>query len=652
MAGDFEDMSPMCEVLGQECEGWGFRDWGLMVKTLQDDDDDALLEEQKETLARVLAAALRLAPEEASASSAPKGRKSVGDEDLSGVATVLQALPKLVSSLGLNAGVLCALLGVVENLPVSHDMSTRQAKSLGLAVDALSDAALKTQDIKVVRHAARALDTVCKVPPGVEALLEGNFASLAEAVCKQTTAGMQAIARGSKPSATAIMGIRRAAVINGMFDLGRWNRAFLREAQECAESTARNASTAPEAAFAAVALSHSALMWRMYSHMRTENEDAEEVAAARDALVDHWGTIALSEQPLFVRMAAVAAIGDAAALSDMGKGAEQVRRKGVVAMAKAAARLFEEESADSDEFEKTVCDLLGYDGACDGLDLYRDAAIRLNTALFKTHANGKADDEATSEIIATLHIGFEPMSDRDTTNWLAEGVRTAASQDDGKASQMMLGAHQKMYSKILDMVNAREDEKEASKALVSSVSNLNLSPHAATKYVSEGLKWSLSALPSIERLGFLDIVGLATSKLPAEEAARLLNVLEDTCKSKKVSLKDASGPFGFISRLRHKLVEAADGGSTWAVTKTGGKSPATPASRGGRASHGTPLSAGPGGRLFSQGDEEMSQEIGSAKSSQKKRGSGGKKKKKRASMDSDKSEEDEEGFKSTRSSRA
>jgi len=176
----------------------------------------------------------------------------------------------------------------------------------------------------------------------------------------------------------------------------------------------------------------------------------------------------------------------------------------------------------------------------------------------------------------------------------------------------------------------------------------------------------MSALPSQVRLGFLDMVGLTTSKIAPEDAAKMLNLLEDMCKEKKVSLKETSGALGFISKLRHKLVEAADGGA-WQQPPAR-KSLATPAARTpgsgkGRSSQGTPVSAVKMERLTGAdggGDEEMSQPVGGGKGGKKRSSagssaSGGRRKSggKRKGIESDpESEEDEEGFKSTRSSRA
>ena len=199
----------MCDALSDSCEGWGFGDWGLMVKTLEDDDDEALLEEQKETLARLLAASLRLAPDDAAAAaSAPKGRKSGGGDDTSGVSVVLAALPGLLSRLGLNSGILSALLDVVSSIPVSKGLSTKHAKSLGKVVDVVSEAAVKSQDARVVKNAALALSNIASSPPGILALINSNFAALADTLSKQASTGLASVSKGSRPSAAATMGIR------------------------------------------------------------------------------------------------------------------------------------------------------------------------------------------------------------------------------------------------------------------------------------------------------------------------------------------------------------------------------------------------------------------------------------------------------------
>jgi hypothetical protein len=211
VAGEYEDLECMCDALSDSCEGWGFGDWALMVKTLEDDDDEALLEEQKETLARLLAASLRLAPDDAAAAtSAPKGRKSGGGDDASGVSVVLAALPGLVSRLGLNSGILSALLDVVSSIPVSKGLSTKHAKSLGKVVDVVSEAAVKSQDARVVKNAALALSKIASSPPGILALIDSHFAALADTLWKQASTGLASVSKGSRPSAAATMGIKYA----------------------------------------------------------------------------------------------------------------------------------------------------------------------------------------------------------------------------------------------------------------------------------------------------------------------------------------------------------------------------------------------------------------------------------------------------------
>jgi len=52
---------------------------------------------------------------------------------------------------------------------------------------------------------------------------------------------------------------------------------------------------------------------------------------------------------------------------------------------------------------------------------------------------------------------------------------------------LMLAAQQKIYGAVIDLVDRKEDESEASKALVLSVSSLQLAPHEAAQYVGDSI---------------------------------------------------------------------------------------------------------------------------------------------------------------------
>jgi len=53
---------------------------------------------------------------------------------------------------------------------------------------------------------------------------------------------------------------------------------------------------------------------------------------------------------------------------------------------------------------------------------------------------------------------------------------------------LMLAAQQKIYGAVIDLVDRKEDESEASKALVLSVSSLQLAPHEAAQYVGDSIR--------------------------------------------------------------------------------------------------------------------------------------------------------------------
>jgi len=73
--------------------------------------------------------------------------------------------------------------------------------------------------------------------------------------------------------------------------------------------------------------------------------------------------------------------------------------------------------------------VMGYQGASDALDVYRELAIGMYNGLSCTVSSGKQDEEATAEILASLHIGFEPRSsDRDMASYGADVVTDEVSR--------------------------------------------------------------------------------------------------------------------------------------------------------------------------------------------------------------------------------
>ena len=88
------------------------------------------------------------------------------------------------------------------------------------------------------------------------------------------------------------------------------------------------------------------------------------------------------------------------------------------------------------------------------------------------------DDEATSSARNSCECTLDLKCSTSLHQVLGGGGRVA----------LMLAAQQKIYGVVIDLVDQKKDESEASKALVLSVSSLQLAPHEAAQYVGDSIR--------------------------------------------------------------------------------------------------------------------------------------------------------------------